>query len=235
MTDQFQRFKAIIGSSAVDLLAKKHVAVFGLGGVGGNACEALVRAGIGEITLIDNDVVDITNLNRQLIATHSTTGKAKVDVMENRLLDINQNLVIHKYQKFYLPGDKEIDFSRFDYVVDAIDTVSGKIALIEECYKNNIPIISALGCGNKMNPTMLEVADIYKTSYDPLAKVLRKKLKEKRIKHLKVVYSKEEPLQIVEPFANSVEGRHSPGSSPFVPPVAGIILASEVVKDLLRE
>ena len=234
MPDQFQRFKAIVASSSIEKLGRCHVAVFGLGGVGGHACEALVRSGIGEITLIDNDVVDVTNINRQLIATHSAIGKNKVDVMKSRLLDINPNLVVHKYQMFYLPENKEIDFKSFDYVIDAIDTVSGKVGLIENCYRNNIPVISALGCGNKMDPTRLEVADIYKTSYDPLAKVLRKLLKEKDIKHLKVVYSKEEPLDIVEPFNNNDNGRHSPGSSAFVPPVAGIILASEVIKDLLK-
>ena len=233
--DQFQRYKAIVGSSSIERLQNKHVAVFGLGGVGGNACEALIRGGIGEITLIDNDDVDISNLNRQLIALHSTIGKDKVDVMEERLLDINPSLIVHKMKIFYLPNNDNIDFSSFDYVVDAIDTVSGKITLIENCYKNNIPVISALGCGNKIDPTRLEIADIYKTSYDPLAKVLRKKLKEKGIKHLKVVYSKEEPLEIIEPFDSNNHGRHSPGSSPFVPPVAGIILASEVVKDLLSE
>ncbi|MBE6136558.1 MAG: tRNA threonylcarbamoyladenosine dehydratase [Erysipelotrichaceae bacterium] len=233
--DQFQRYKAIIGTAKVEKLHDKHVAVFGLGGVGGNACESLIRAGIGEITIVDNDVVDLTNINRQLIATHSAIGKDKVDVMESRLLDINPSLIVHKIKMFYLPEESDIDFSSFDYVVDAIDTVKGKIGIIENCYKNNIPVISALGCGNKIDPTRLEISDIYKTSYDPLAKTLRKLLKEKGIKHLKVVYSKEEPLDIIEPFDSNNNGRHSPGSSPFVPPVAGIILASEVVKDLLSE
>ena len=231
MSEELVRLKAILGSANIDKLGHKHVAVFGLGGVGGHAAEALVRSGVGEITIIDNDVVDISNLNRQLIATHSTLGKDKVDVMEDRLRDINPNLIVHKMKLFYLPEDDSIDFSTFDYIVDAIDTVSGKIGIIDSCNKNNIPVISALGCGNKMEPTKLEVSDIYKTSYDPLAKVLRKKLKEKGIKHLKVVYSKEEPLDIIEPFKSD---KHSPGSSPFVPSVAGIILASEVVKDLLK-
>jgi len=231
MSDQFIRSKAILGSSNIDKLGHKHVAVFGLGGVGGHASETLVRSGVGEITIIDNDIVDISNLNRQLIATHSSIGKDKTEVMEARLKDINPNLIVHKYKLFYLPEDNSIDFSSFDYVIDAIDTVTGKIGIIENCYKNNIPVISALGCGNKMEPTLLEVSDIYKTSYDPLAKVLRKKLKEKGIKHLKVVYSKEEPLEIIEPFESD---KHSPGSTAFVPSVAGIILASEVVKDLLK-
>ena len=233
--DQFIRFKAIVGTASIEKLHHKHVAVFGLGGVGGHACEALVRSGIGEITIIDNDDVDISNLNRQLIALHSTIGKDKVDVMENRLLDINPSLIVHKMKTFYLPDNNDIDFSSFDYVIDAIDTVSGKVGIIENCNKNNIPVISALGCGNKMDPTKLEVTDIYKTSYDPLAKTLRKLLKEKGVIHLKVVYSKEEPLEIIEPFDADNSGRHSPGSSPFVPSVAGIILASEVVKDLLSE
>jgi len=233
MGDQFIRCKAILGSDKIALLNSKHVAVFGLGGVGGHACEALARSGVGELTIIDNDVVDISNINRQLIATHSSVGQAKVDVMEKRLLDINPNIKIHKIQKFYLSEDDSIDFSKFDYVVDAIDTVSGKIGIILNCHKNNIPVISALGCGNKMDPTKLEVTDISKTSYDPLAKVMRKKLRENGINHLKVVYSKEEPLEIVEPFEESKEGRHSPGSTPFVPPVAGIIIASEVIKDLI--
>lgn len=232
---QFIRSKAILGTPAIEKLHCKHVAVFGLGGVGGHAAEALVRAGIGEITIIDNDDVDISNLNRQLIALHSTLGKDKVDVMEDRLLDINPSLIVHKMKTFYLPDNNDIDFSSFDYVIDAIDTVSGKVGIIENCSKNNIPVISALGCGNKIDPTKLEVTDIYKTSYDPLAKTLRKLLKEKGIKHLKVVYSKEEPLEIIEPFDSNNNGRHSPGSSPFVPSVAGIILASEVVKDLLSE
>ena len=233
MGDQFIRSKAILGSDKIELLKNKHVAVFGLGGVGGHACEALVRSGIGELTIIDNDVVDISNINRQLIATHSSIGQAKVDVMEKRLLDINPDIKIHKIQKFYLSEDDSIDFSKFDYVVDAIDTVSGKIGIILNSYKNNVPVISALGCGNKMDPTKLEVTDISKTSYDPLAKVMRKKLRENGINHIKVVYSKEEPLEIVEPFEESKEGRHSPGSAPFVPPVAGIIIASEVIKDLI--
>ena len=235
MADQFSRTRAILGSASIEKLQQSHVAVFGLGGVGGHACEALVRSGIGEITIVDNDKVDITNLNRQLIATHSSIGKDKVDVMEKRLLDINPKLIVHKMKMFYLPEISNIDFKAFDYVVDAIDTVSGKVGIIESCYKNNVPVISALGCGNKMDPTQLEVTDIYKTSYDPLAKALRKLLKEKDIKHLKVVYSKEEPYEIIEPFDNTVEGRHSPGSSAFVPSAAGIILASEVTKDLLIE
>ena len=234
MGDQFIRSKAILGSDKIELLKNKHVAVFGLGGVGGHACEALARSGVGELTIIDNDVVDISNINRQLIAVHSSIGQAKVDVMEKRLLDINPDIKIHKIQKFFLENDDSIDFSKFDYVVDAIDTVSGKIGIILNSHKNNVLVISALGCGNKMDPTKLEVTDISKTSYDPLAKVMRKKLRESGINHLKVVYSKEEPLEIVEPFEESKEGRHSPGSTAFVPPVAGIIIASEVIKDLIE-
>ena len=235
MGDQFIRSRAILGSDNIDLLAKKHVAIFGLGGVGGHAVEALARIGVGELTIIDNDIVDISNINRQLIATHSSIGKDKVDVMEKRLLDINPNLKIHKLKLFYNEEDKSIDFSKYDYVVDAIDTVTGKFGIILNCSKLGIPVISTLGCGNKMDPSKLEVTDISKTSYDPLAKVMRKKLRDNGIRHLKVVYSKEEPLDIIEPFEDGSGTRHSPGSTPFVPPVAGIIIASEVCKDLLNE
>lgn len=235
MGDQFIRSKAILGSDKIALLKEKHVAIFGLGGVGGHAAEALVRMGIGEITIIDNDVVDISNINRQLIATHSAIGQRKVDVMEARLLDINPNVVINKYATFFLQGDGTIDFSSFDYVIDAIDTVSGKVGLVQNCNHFHIPMISALGCGNKLDPTKLVICDLFDTTGDPLAKIMRKKVKDLGIRKLKVVYSKEEPLDIIEPFENDNAIKHSPGSTPFVPSVAGIMMAYEVVKDLLQE
>ena len=235
MGDQFIRTKAILGSDKVNSLKDKHVAVFGLGGVGGHACDSLVRMGIGEITIVDNDVVDESNINRQLIALHSTIGQAKVDVMEKRLLDINPELIVHKIQKFYLLGDESIDFSNFDYVVDAIDTIKGKLGIVYTCKQNNIPVISALGCGNKMDPSKLVICDLYDTFGDPLAKCMRTRLRDYHIKELKVIYSKEAPLDIIEPFQDDDSGRHSPGSSPFVPSVAGIMLAHEVIKDLLQD
>ena len=235
MGDQFIRTKAILGSDKVNSLKNKHVAVFGLGGVGGHAVETLVRMGVGEVTIVDNDVVDESNLNRQLIALHSTIGQPKVDVMEKRLLDINPELIVHKYQHFYLRADESIDFKAFDYVIDAIDTVSGKIGIIDNAHYYHVPVISALGCGNKMDPSKLVICDIYDTFGDPLAKIMRRKLKDVGITELKVVYSKETPLGIIEPFENENKERHSPGSTPFVPSVAGIYLAYEVVKDLLKE
>ena len=234
--NQFTRLEALLGKESLDTLSQKKVAVFGLGGVGGNVCDALVRSGIKHFVLIDNDKVDITNINRQLIANLNTVGQNKVDVMEEHLKSINKDVDVIKYQMFYLPDNNELDFSKFDYVVDAIDTVKAKLDIIEKCMKLNVPVISALGCGNKMNPTMLEVTDLSKTSYDPLAKVMRRELAKRGIKHLKVVYSRESPI---EPdrllIDNDKENRNPPASSPFVPPVAGIIIASEVVKDLLNK
>ena len=209
--------------------------VFGLGGVGGNVCDALVRSGIKNITIVDNDVVAITNINRQLIANLNTVGKAKVDVMEEHLKSINKEVNVTKKQIFFLPENKEeIDFKKYDYVVDAIDTVSAKIEIIKICKSLQIPVISALGCGNKLDPTKLEVADLSKTSYDPLAKVLRRELRKYGINHLKVIYSKENPIEIKGEIEEETSKKRIPGSSAFVPPVAGIIIASEVIKDLLN-
>ena len=235
MLNQFSRLELLLGKEALDKLATKNVLVFGLGGVGGNVCDALVRSGIQNITIVDNDKVSITNINRQLIANLDTTGKYKTDVMEEHLLSINSKVNVIKKNLFFLPENKEeIDFSKYDYVVDAIDTVSAKIEIIKICKSLQIPVISALGCGNKLDPTMLEVSDLAKTSYDPLAKVLRRELKKYGITHLKVIYSKENPIEIKGEIVEENDKKRIPGSSAFVPPVAGIIIASEVIKDLLR-
>ena len=235
MLNQFSRLELLLGKEALDKLATKNVIVFGLGGVGGNVCDALVRSGIQNITIVDNDKVTITNINRQLIANMNTIGKYKTDVMEEHLLSINTKVNVIKKNIFFLPDNKEeIDFSKYDYVVDAIDTVSAKIEIIKICKSLQIPVISALGCGNKLDPTMLEVSDLAKTSYDPLAKVLRRELKKYGITHLKVIYSKENPIEIKGEIVEENDKKRIPGSSAFVPPVAGIIIASEVIKDLLR-
>lgn len=237
MLNQFSRFQLLIGDNAIEALKNKRVAIFGLGGVGGHVCDALARSGIENFDLIDNDKVAVTNINRQIIANTKTIGRDKVDVMEEHLKNINPSIKIKKHNCFYLPEKAdEFEFEQYDYVVDAIDTVTAKIDIVCRCKKANIPIISALGCGNKLSPTMLEVSDLSKTSYDPLAKVLRRELKKRGITHLKVVYSKETPIK---PNGESEEelrqGKTSiPGSSPFVPSVAGLIIASEVVKDLIK-
>ena len=235
MLNQFSRLELLLGKEALDKLANKNVLVFGLGGVGGNVCDALARSGIQNITIVDNDKVSITNINRQLIANLDTVGKYKTDVMEEHLLLINSKVNVIKKNLFFLPENKEeIDFSKYDYVVDAIDTVSAKIKIIKICKSLQIPVISALGCGNKLDPTMLEVSDLSKTSYDPLAKVLRRELKKYGITHLKVIYSKEQPIELKGEIEEENGKKRIPGSSAFVPPVAGIIIASEVVKDLLK-
>ena len=231
--NQFSRLQMLIGEEALLKLKNKKVLIFGLGGVGGNTIDALARSGICSFTIVDNDKVNITNINRQLIANLDTIGRYKVDVMEEHLKSINKDIVVIKKNMFYLPenGD-EFDFSKYDYVVDAIDTVSAKIDIIYRCKTTHTPVISTLGCGNKMDPTMLEVSDLSKTEYDPLAKVMRRELKKRGITHLKVVYSKELPIK---PIEDSQEDNKKvvPGSTAFVPPVAGIIIASEVIKDLI--
>ena len=236
MIDAFSRLRLIIGNDSLEKIKTKRVIVFGLGGVGGNVCDALVRSGITDISIVDNDTVNITNINRQLIANHNTIGRKKVDVMEEHLKNLNPDVKVTKYDCFYLPENSDsFDFLKYDYVVDAIDTVSAKIDIICKCKTKHIPVISALGCGNKMDPTKLEVSDIYKTEYDPLARVLRCELKKRNIDSLKVVYSKEKPMPIIE--SEKVEENNKkeiPGSTAFVPPVAGIIIASEVIKDLLK-
>lgn len=229
--NQFERTALLLGKASVERLARKRVAVFGVGGVGGFVCEGLVRAGIGAIDIVDKDIVALSNINRQLIALHSTVGKNKVDVLEERLKDINKNLIIKKYKCFFLPETSEtFDFREYDYVVDAIDTVTGKIELILKAKEAGVPIISAMGAGNKLEPAGFQVSDIYKTSVCPLARVMRRELKKRGVEKLKVVYSKEEPIK-----PQFEEGEEVvPGSISFVPPVVGLIIAGEIVKDLIR-
>ena len=237
MAKKFDRTKRLLGLNAMEKLNHAHVAVFGIGGVGGHAVDALVRSGIGEITIVDSDEVAESNINRQLIATTKTVGRKKVEVMKEHLQDINPDVIVHIQDCFFLPETKEqFDFSKYDYVIDAVDTVTAKIALVMSCKEANVPIVSSMGAGNKLDPTAFEVADIYKTSVCPLAKVMRKELKVRGIKHLKVVYSKEIPLEPIEDenFVSDEKRsrRATPGSIAFVPSVAGLILAGEAIKDL---
>ena len=239
MGNKFDRTKRLLGGDAMVKLNQSHVAVFGIGGVGGHAVEALVRSGIGEITIVDSDDVAESNINRQLIATTKTIGRKKVEVMKEHLLDINPEVVVHVYDCFFLPETREqFNFSTYDYVIDAVDTVTAKLALVEACRDAGVPIVSSMGAGNKLDPTAFEVTDIYKTSVCPLAKVMRKELKARGIKKLKVVYSKEIPLEPIEDEAfvsDEVRSRRAtPGSIAFVPSVAGLILAGEVIKDLSK-
>lgn len=231
MSEEFSRLELLIGQEAMSRLTQKRVAVFGIGGVGGHVAEALARSGVGALDLIDKDTVDVTNLNRQIVALHSTIGKSKVDVMKERILDINPECQVHAYQCFYLPETKDdFDFFQYDYVVDAVDTVTAKIQLVMEAKRCKTPIISSMGAGNKMNPAAFEVADLYQTSVCPLARVMRRELKKRGISQLKVVYSREEAIHPDFPEGEEVV----PGSNAFVPSVAGLILASEVVKDLMK-
>ena len=235
MSEQFARTELLLGAEAMEKLHNSRVAVFGVGGVGGYAVEALVRSGIGTIDIIDNDEVALSNLNRQIIATYKTVGMSKVDAMEERIHDINPDCVVNKHKCFYLPETaSEFDFSKYDYVVDAIDTVTGKINLVLQAREAGTRIISSMGAGNKLDPTRFEVADIYKTSVCPLAKVMRRELKKRGVKHLKVVYSKEEAITPKGelPCEDNSSKRSVPGSTAFVPSVVGMIIASEVVKDL---
>jgi tRNA A37 threonylcarbamoyladenosine dehydratase len=233
MSEIFNRTELLFGKDAMDKLAKARVIVFGVGGVGGHCIEALVRSGIGHIAIVDHDVVEESNINRQLVATHSTLGKSKVEVMKERLLDINTNIEVEAIEKFYLPeNESEFALERYDYIIDAVDTMSAKISLVLRANSIKKPIISAMGAGNKIDPTKLEVSDIYKTSVDPLAKILRHELKKYNIKHLKVVYSKEEPIKV---NLKDEKRRAIPGSTSFVPSTMGLILASEVIKDLINQ
>lgn len=249
MLTQFSRTELLFGKEAMDKLAGSKVAVFGIGGVGGYVCEALVRSGVGAFDLIDDDKVCLTNLNRQIIATRSTVGKYKTDVMRDRMLDINPNVEVEVHKCFFLPENADdFPWDSYDYVVDAVDTVTAKIALVMKCKEKNIPIISSMGAGNKLDGSQFKVADIYKTKVCPLAKVMRRELKKRGIKKLKVVYSEEIPTRPIEDMAIScrnncicppgaehkcTERRDIPGSVAFVPSVAGLIIAGEVAKDLI--
>lgn len=250
MLNQFSRTELLLGKEAMNKLSSSRVAVFGIGGVGGYTVEALVRSGIGTIDLIDDDKVCLTNINRQIYATRKTVGSYKVDIAKERILEINPNTVVNTYKTFYMPETAEqFDFSCYDYIVDAIDTVTGKIELAVNASAIGTPIISSMGAGNKMDPTAFEVADIYKTSVCPLAKVMRRELKKRGIQKLKVVYSKEMPLSPIDDMSISckkncicppgtkrkcTQRRQVPGSNSFVPSVVGLIIAGEVIKDLIN-
>lgn len=233
--NEFSRLSLLIDEKQLTSLKNAHVAVFGVGGVGGNCIEALCRSAVGTLSIYDNDVVSLTNINRQVIALHSTIGLNKVDVMKNRLLDINPNVIVNEYCIFVDKNTiSEIDFSEIDYIVDAIDTVSAKIMLIEKAKQFNIPIISCMGTGNKFDPTQLQIMDISKTMYCPLAKVMRRELKHRGIKKVKVLSSYEQPItpKISDEKTNK---RMVPGSTSFVPSVAGIIIAKEVIMDIVEK
>ncbi|SEK19475.1 tRNA A37 threonylcarbamoyladenosine dehydratase [Pseudobutyrivibrio ruminis] len=236
MLNQFSRTELLLGKEAMEGLENKRVAIFGIGGVGGYVCEALVRSGVGHFDLVDNDTVSFTNINRQIIATHSTVGRQKVEVMKERMLDINPNADISIHQCFFLPENaNEFPFETYDYVVDAVDTVTAKIEIIMRCKELGVPVISAMGAGNKLDPSRFRVADIYKTTMCPLAKVMRKEMKKRGVKDLKVVFSDEMPVSPIE--TEDVEPlnpgkRATPGSIAFAPSAAGLVLASEVIKDL---
>ena len=227
MDERFIRTKLLIGSEKLDILRTKHVAVFGVGGVGGYVCEALARCGIGRFTIVDRDTVNESNINRQIIALTSTVGRAKVDVMRERMCDINPDVYIEACEVFYLPQNaSEFDFTKYDYVVDAVDTVTAKLQIITAAKEANVPVISSMGAGNKLDPSLFRIADISKTSVCPLAKVMRRELKNRGLKDVKCVYSTEEAIK---PDGNEI------GSIAFVPSVAGLLIASEVIKDLIEQ
>ena len=230
MLNQFSRTEMLIGKVGIEKLQNAKVAIFGIGGVGSYAVEGLARAGVGSFLLVDGDEVDITNLNRQIIATTKTIGKSKVEVTKERILEINPSANVEIYQEFFTPESKEILDERVDYIVDAVDAVTAKIELVIRANRLGIPIISSMGTGNKLDPTKFEVTDIYKTSVCPIAKVMRKKKKKRGINNLKVVYSREEPIGIKDE-----SDKHTPGSISFVPSVAGLIIAGEVIKDIIKE
>ena len=237
MLNQFSRTELLVGKEAMEILNNAHIAVFGIGGVGGYTVEALVRSGIQHIDIIDNDKVCLTNLNRQIIATHSSIGKYKVDVMKERILDINPQAEVNVHKCFYLPETRNLfDFTKYDYVVDAVDTVTAKINLILQAKEAGTKIISSMGAGNKMDPTQFKVADISQTSVCPLARVMRQECKKRKIKNVKVVYSTEKILRPIEctECTEQTERRTIPGSNAFVPSVAGLIIASEIIKDLIQ-
>ena len=251
MLNQFSRTQLLLGAPAMEALARCRVAVFGIGGVGGYVCEALVRSGVGAFDLIDDDKVCLTNLNRQIIATRSTVGQYKVDVMRDRMLDINPGVDVAAHRCFFLPENAgDFPFDTYDYVVDAVDTVSAKLALAEQARAFGVPIISAMGAGNKLDPGRFRVSDITQTNTCPLARVMRRELRKRGIEHLKVVWSDEPPIRPIEDMSIScrtqcicppgakhkcTERRDIPGSTAFVPAVAGLMIAGEVVRDLIRE
>lgn len=226
MSEKFIRTENLIGKENLDKLKNSHIAIFGIGGVGGYVTEALVRAGVGKIDIIDNDTISESNINRQIIATTKNVGKFKVDVMKERILDINPNVQVNAFNILYLPNTaNQFDFTKYDYIIDAVDNVTAKIELVMRANNSNVPIISSMGTGNKLDPTAFEISDIYKTEVCPLAKVMRLELKKRGVKKLKVIYSKEKPITNQRP----------PASISFVPSVAGLIIASEVVKDIIKE
>lgn len=234
MKAAFSRTELLLGEAAMEKLSHARVAVFGVGGVGGFAVEALARSGVGTLDLIDNDTVAVSNLNRQIIATVDTIGRSKVEVAKKRILSIHPEAIVHTYTTFFLPENAhEFDFTQYDYIIDAIDTVSGKIALIEKANEAHTPIISCMGAGNKLDPTAFEITDIYKTSVCPLAKVMRHELKKRNIKKCKVLYSKEIPIKPAQSNEETIR-RSLPGSVSFVPSVAGLIIGGEVIKDLIK-
>ncbi len=251
MLNQFSRTQLLLGDEAMNKLAGSRVAVFGIGGVGGYVCEALIRSGVGAIDLVDDDKVCLTNLNRQIIATRKTIGQYKTQVMKERILDINPDAKVEVHNCFFLPETADdFEFEKYDYVVDAVDTVTAKIALVMKCKEKNVPIISSMGAGNKLDASAFRVADIYKTKVCPLAKVMRRELKKRGVKKLKVVYSEEMPIKPLEDMSSScktncicppgaqhkcTQRRAIPGSVAFVPSVAGLIIAGEVVKDLIKD
>lgn len=229
----FSRTEMLFGKENVEKLKNKKVIVFGIGGVGGYVCEALARTGIGTIDLVDNDTVSVSNINRQIIALHSTVGRYKTEVMKERILDINPSCNVKVFNTFYTPeASSQFDFSFYDYIVDAIDTVLGKIELVLQAEKSNTPIIASMGTGNKLNPCGFKVADIYKTTVCPLARVMRTELKKRGVKKLKVVYSEEAPVSAFT--ENADNGKRIPASCAFTPSVAGLIIASEIIKDLIK-
>lgn len=250
MLNQFSRTELLLGKENMEKLRNSRVAVFGIGGVGGYTVEALARSNVGTLDLVDDDKVCLTNINRQIFATRKTVGQYKIDVAKERILDINPDAIVNIYRTFYMPDTAaQFDFSAYDYVVDAIDTVTGKLELVSQAAKVGVPIISSMGAGNKMDPTAFEVSDIYQTSVCPLAKVMRRELKKRGIEKLKVVYSKEKPIVPKEDMAVScrsncicppgtvrkcTQRRQIPGSNAFVPSVVGLIIASEVIKDLIQ-
>lgn len=232
MTNQFSRTELIIGKQAIEKLQKSKVAIFGIGGVGSFVIEGLVRAGIQNFILIDNDTIDESNINRQIIATHKTIGKDKVQVAKKRILEINPCAKVETHKEFFMPSTKEFFDNSVNYIADCIDTITSKIELIMRAKKQNIPIISCMGTGNKLDPTQFEVTDIYKTTTCPLAKVMRKELKTRGIEKLKVLYSKEKPIK--QNIINKETNKPIPGSISFVPSVAGLIISGEIIKDIIK-